>query len=63
MCACAIPIIALYGPVMSANRPCGNTLSTSSASTVLSPTVARTTRWPRARSSGTSVATTFSMPP
>src|SRR4051812_22449379 len=63
MCACAMPDAWLYGAAMLANRGSASGRTYPSAASVLGPTVASTTRTPAARSSGTSVATTVSIPP
>jgi hypothetical protein len=53
----------LYGRCSAANCPLPNTDTRSSTASPLSATVASTTSTPRSRSAGTSVATTFSIPP
>jgi hypothetical protein len=63
MWACAMPQVWLYGAAIDSNFGAGSGHRYSSAMTVLPGTVARTTRTPAARSCGTRVATTFSMPP
>ncbi|GAB1513098.1 hypothetical protein JCM33774_51400 [Actinophytocola sp. KF-1] len=63
MCAVAQPITWLYGRSNCPNWGRWWTCTRSSATSLLSPTVASTTRTPCLRSSGTNVATTFSIPP
>ena len=63
MCANATPTLLAYGSRRRANCGSSKTVIRASASNVLVPTVASVTCTPRARSSGTSVATTFSIPP
>lgn len=60
---CAIPDVWLYGAAIDSNRGSGTGHRYSSAGTVLPGTVASTTRTPALVSSGTSVATTVSIPP
>ncbi len=62
-CAWETPQTWLYGRCNAWNWPSGKTAIFSSTGSVLLSTEASTTRTPSRRSSGTSVAITFSIPP